>query len=278
VRQPILKNARELTLKILVTAKRVEDPESKIKVKPDGTGIVKEGLKYKINPFDEIAVEEALRLAAKHGGEVTVLSIGGKEVHEQLRHALAMGAHKAAWVNHTDPLDQMGVASLIWKVVEKEKPDLLLLGKQAIDDDQNQVGQYVAEWLGWSQGTFASKVDSLDSDNEKNKVPGLEVSADGKAVEVVREVDGGLETLQCALPAVVTVDLRLNQPRYASLPGIMKAKSKPIEELTAQALGADVAPKLTVLKVASPPARKAGIKVPDVQTLVEKLKNEAKVV
>ncbi|MGA9524422.1 MAG: electron transfer flavoprotein subunit beta/FixA family protein [Myxococcaceae bacterium] len=264
-------------MKILVTAKRVEDPESKIKVKPDGTGIVQEGLKYKINPFDEIAVEEGLRLAAKHGGEVTVLSIGGKEVHEQLRHALAMGAHKAVWVNHTGALDQMGVAGLIQKVVEKEKPDLVVLGKQPIDDDQNQVGQYLAEWLGWSQATFASKVDSLDSENEKNKVPGLVAGADGKSVQVVREVDGGLETLECTLPAVVTTDLRLNQPRYASLPGIMKAKSKPIEELTPAGLGVDVTPKLNVVKMAAPPARKAGIKVADVAQLVDKLKNEAKV-
>ncbi len=264
-------------MKILVTAKRVEDPESKIKVKPDGTGIVQEGLKYKINPFDEIAVEEGLRLAAKHGGEVIVLSIGGKEVQEQLRHALAMGAHKAVWVNHTGALDQMGVAGLIQKVVEKEKPDLVVLGKQSIDDDQNQVGQYLAEWLGWGQATFASKVDSLDSENEKNKVPGLTVGADGKSVQVVREVDGGLETLECTLPAVVTTDLRLNQPRYASLPGIMKAKSKPIEELTPAGLGVDVTPKLTVVKMAAPPARKAGIKVADVAQLVDKLKNEAKV-
>ncbi len=264
-------------MKILVTAKRVEDPESKIKVKPDGSGIVQEGLKYKINPFDEIAVEEGLRLAAKHGGEVVVLSIGGKEVQEQLRHALAMGAHKAVWVNHVGALDQMGVAGLIQKVAEKEKPDLVVLGKQAIDDDQNQVGQYLAEWLGWGQATFASKVDSLDSENEKNKVPGLVVGADGKSVQVVREVDGGLETLEVTLPAVVTTDLRLNQPRYASLPGIMKAKSKPIEELTPAGLGVDVTPKLTVVKMAAPPARKAGIKVADVAQLVDKLKNEAKV-
>jgi electron transfer flavoprotein beta subunit len=264
-------------LKILVTAKRVEDPESKIKVKPDGSGIVQEGLKYKINPFDEIGVEEGLRLAAKHGGEVVVVSIGGKEVHEQLRHALAMGAHKAAWVNHTGPLDQMGVAGLLQKVVEKEKPDLVLLGKQAIDDDQNQVGQYLAEWLGWPQATFASKVESLDSEAEKNKQPALAVGADGKTVRVIREVDGGLATVECALPAVVTTDLRLNQPRYASLPGIMKAKSKPIEELTPAGLGVDVTPKIEVLKLKAPPERKAGIKVPDVAALVEKLKNEAKV-
>ena len=264
-------------MKILVTAKRVEDPESKIKVKPDGSGIAPEGLKYKINPFDEIAVEEGLRLVAKHGGEVVVVSIGSKDVQEQLRHALAMGAHKAVWVNHPGPLDQLGVAGLLQKVVEQEKPDLVVLGKQSIDDDQNQVGQYLAEWLGWGQATFASKVESFESEQEKNKVPALVVAADGKSVKVVREVDGGLMTVECALPAVVTTDLRLNLPRYASLPGIMKAKSKPIQELTPAGLGVDVTPKIQVLKMAAPPARKAGIKVPDVATLVEKLKNEAKV-
>ena len=265
-------------MKILVTAKRVEDPESKIKVKPDGSGIVGEGLKYKINPFDEIAVEEALRLVAKHPGEVVVVSIGGKEVHEQLRHALAMGATRAVWVNHPGALDQMAIAGLLQKVSEKEKPDLAILGKQSIDDDQNQVGQYMAEWLGWSQATFASKVESFESEAEKAKAPAIILSADSKSVRVVREVDGGLNTLDCKLPAVVTTDLRLNQPRYASLPGIMKAKSKPIEELTPAALGVDITPKLSIAKMSSPPPRKAGIKVPDVATLVSKLKSEAKVI
>ena len=264
-------------MKVLVTAKRVEDPESKIKVKADGSGIVQEGLKYKINPFDEIAVEEGLRLVAKHGGEVVVVSIGGKEVQEQLRHALAMGAAKAVWVNHIGPLDPMGVAGLLQKVVEREKPDLAVLGKQAIDGDQNQTGQYLAEWLGWGQATFASKAESFESEQEKSKTPALVLSADGHSIRVVREVDGGLETLECTLPAVVTTDLRLNQPRYASLPGIMKAKSKVIEELTAEALGVDVAPKVQLQKMSAPAARKAGIKVPDVAALVDKLKNEAKV-
>lgn len=265
-------------MKILVTAKRVEDPESKIKVKPDGSGIVQEGLKYKINPFDEIAVEEGLRLTAKHGGEVVVVSIGAKEVQEQLRHSLAMGSHKAIWINHAGPIDQMAIALCLQKVIEREKPDLVILGKQSIDDDQNQVGQYLAELLGWSQATFASKAESFESDAEKNKVPAVAVSADGKSVQVVREVDGGLATVECQLPAVVTTDLRLNMPRYASLPGIMKAKSKPIEELTAAGLGVDAAPRLSVVKLSAPPARKAGIKVPDVATLVDKLKNEAKVI
>ncbi len=263
-------------MKILVTAKRVEDAESKIRVNPEGTGIVQEGIKYKINPFDEIAVEEGLRLATKHGGEVVVVSIGGKEVQEQLRHALAMGAHKAVWVNHTGALDQLGVARLLQKVVEQEKPDVAVLGKQSIDDDQNQVGQYLAEFLGWGQATFASKSESLESEAEKTKQPGI-IVADGKA-KVVREVDNGLATLEVTLPAVITTDLRLNQPRYASLPGIMKAKSKPIQELTPAGLGVDVTPKVVVQKLVPPPARKAGIKVPDVATLIEKLHNEAKVV
>ncbi len=265
-------------MKILVTAKRVEDPESKIRVNSDGTGIIKEGLKYKINPFDAIAVEEGLRLVTKHQGEVVVASVGGPEVHEQLRHALAMGAHRAIWINHSGPIDNMGVAGLLQKVAEREKPDLIILGKQSIDDDQNQVGQYLAEWLGWAQATFASKVESFESEQEKNKVPALVVSADCKMVRVVREVDGGLAVLDCKLPAVVTTDLRLNDPRYASLPGIMKAKSKPLEELTPGALGVDVTLKIQVVRMSAPPPRKAGIKVPDVAALVDKLKNEAKVI
>lgn len=265
-------------MKILVTAKRVEDPESKIKVKADGSGIVQEGLKYKINPFDEIAVEEGLRLAAKHGGEVVVVSIGAKEVQEQLRHALAMGATKAVWVNHAGPLDPMSAAALLKGVVEREKPDLAILGKQSIDDDQNQTGQYLAEWLGWSQATFASKVDSLESDAEKAKTPAIQVGGDGKSAQVVREVDNGLATIAVTLPAVVTTDLRLNLPRYASLPGIMKAKSKPIEELTPATLGVDTTLQVAVVKLSAPPPRKAGIKVGDVQELFTKLKNEAKVI
>ena len=264
-----------MPLKILVTAKRVEDSESKIKVNAQGTGIATEGLKYKINPYDEIGVEEALRLTAKHGGEVVVVSVGSKDVQEQLRHALAMGATKAIWVNHAGAMDQLGVSACLTEVIKKEKPDLVILGRQAIDDDQSQVAQYVAEWLGWAQATYASKEESLESDAEKKKEPAIKV--DGKTITVVREVDGGLQTLSSPLPAVVTTELRLNQPRYASLPGIMKAKSKPIEEHTPAALGVDMAPKLTVTKVAKPPERKAGIKVPDVATLIGKLKTEAKV-
>jgi electron transfer flavoprotein beta subunit len=258
-----------MPLKILVTAKRVEDSESKIKANAQGNGIATEGLKYKINPFDEIGVEEALRLTAKHGGEVVVVSVGTKDVHEQLRHALAMGATRAIWVNHAGPIDQLGVAACLQK-------DLCILGKQAIDGDQGQVGGYLAEWLGWSQATFASKEESIDSEAEKSKTPAIKLSADGKSVTVVREVDGGLMTVESPLPCVATTELRLNQPRYASLPGIMKAKSKPIEELTPAGFGIDMTPKLTVTKIAQPPARKAGIKVPDVATLVDKLKTEAK--
>ena len=162
-----------MPIKILVTAKRVEDYESKIKVNPAGNGILPDGLKYKINPFDEIGVEEALRLVAKHGGgEVVVVSVGTKDVHEQLRHALAMGATKAVWVNHTGPLDQMMIAGCLQKIIEKEKPDMAILGKQAIDDDQNQVGQYLAEWLGWSQATFASKEESLESEAARAQAVG----------------------------------------------------------------------------------------------------------
>ncbi len=262
-------------MKILVTAKRVEDPESKIKVKPDGTGIVTDGVNYKINPFDEIAVEEALRLQAVHSGEVVAVSIGPEKVQTEMRHALAMGADRAIWVKHDGPLDPPGVASVLSKVCGQEKPDLVILGKQSIDDDQNQVGQMLAELLGWGQATFASKEESLESEAEKSKRPAIAV--EGSKARVVREVDGGLETLEVPLPAVITADLRLNQPRYASLPGIMKAKKKPVAETTPQALGADVTPKVKVLKYAAPPARKAGIKVPDVAALIDKLRNEAKV-
>jgi electron transfer flavoprotein beta subunit len=266
-------------MKILVTAKRVEDPESKIKVTADGAGIATEGVKYVMNPFDAIGVEEGLRLVAKHKGEVVVATIGSqKSMEDQMRHGLAMGADRGIWVEHTGPLDQLAIAQLFKKIVEAEKPDLVILGKQAIDDDQNQVGQMLAELLGWPQATFASKLESLESSQEKAKEPALKVSADGKSITVIREVDGGLATVECQLPAIVTTDLRLNQPRYASLPGIMKAKSKPFKKLTPAELGVDVTPRIQVVKLSPPPARKAGIKVPDVATLMDKLKNEAKVI
>ena len=266
-----------MALKILVTAQRVEDPESKIKVKPDGSGIVTEGVNYKMNPFDEIAVEEALRLKERHGGEVIVVSIGGEKSTTEIRAALAMGADRGILVKHDGPLDPVVVSALLAKVFEQEKPDLVILGKQSIDDDQNQAGQYLADRLGLPQATFASKTESLESESEQKKDPGLVLSADGKALSVVREVDGGVETLEVKLPAVVTTDLRLNKPRFASLPGIMKAKKKEVRELTAASLGVDLAPKVVVRKLSEPPARKGGLKVADVEELWKKLHEEAKV-
>ncbi|MFO0582316.1 MAG: electron transfer flavoprotein subunit beta/FixA family protein [Anaeromyxobacter sp.] len=266
-----------MPLKILVTAKRVEDPESKIKVRPDGAGIVTDGVNYKMNPFDEIAVEEALRLKEKHGGEVIVASIGSDKATTEIRAALAMGADRGILVRHDGALDPVVVSAILAKVCEQEKPDLCILGKQSIDDDQNQAGQYLAERLGVGQATFASKNESLESEAEQKKQPGLELSADGKKLSVVREVDGGVETLEVTLPAVVTTDLRLNKPRFASLPGIMKAKKKPLAELQAAALGVDLAPKVIVKKLSEPPARKGGVKVADVDELWNKLHAEAKV-
>ena len=216
-------------------------------------------------------------VTAKFPGDVVAVSIGGKEVHEQLRHALAMGATKAVWINHEGPLDQMGVANLLKKVVEQEKPDLVILGKQSIDDDQNQTGQYLAEKLGWPQATFASKHESLESEAEQKKQPGVVVSADGRQLTVIREVDGGVETLELTLPAVVTTDLRLNKPRFASLPGIMKAKKKEVKEIPSAELGVDLAPKVVVRKLSEPPKRKGGVKVADVNELWAKLHDEAKV-
>jgi electron transfer flavoprotein beta subunit len=267
-----------MPLKILVTVKRVEDPESKIKVKPDGSGIVTEGVNYKMNPFDEIAVEEALRLKEKHGGDVAVASIGGEKSTTEIRAALAMGADRGILVRHEGALDPFVVSAVLAKIFEQEKPDLVLLGKQSIDDDQNQVGQYLAERLGLAQATFASKQESLESEAEQKKVPGLVLSADGKKLAVVREIDGGVETLELALPAVVTTDLRLNKPRFASLPGIMKAKKKELKEIPAAGLGVDLSPKVVVKKLVEPPKRKGGVKVADVNELWEKLHNEAKVI
>ncbi len=265
-------------MKILVTIKRVEDYESKLKVKPDGSWIQTDGVNYKANPFDDIAIEEALRLKAVHGGEVVAVSVGGASSQTELRDALATGADRAILVKHEGYLDSDGAARVIAKVVEKEKPDLVLMGKQAVDSDANQTGQLLAEYLGWGQATFASKLESLESEAEKKLVPGIALTGDKKAAQVWREVDGGLEQLEVDLPAVVTCDLRLvKQRRYNKLPDIMKAKKKPIEELTPAALGVDTTPRLKVIKVEPPPARKAGIKVPDVPALVDKLKNEAKV-
>jgi electron transfer flavoprotein beta subunit len=266
-----------MPIKVLVTCKRVEDPESKIRVRPDGTGILTEGVNYKLNPFDEIGIEEAIRLKEKHGGEVVIVSIGTDKSVAEIRGALAMGADRGILVKHEGALDPVVVSAILAKVFEQEKPDLVLLGKQSIDDDQNQVGQYLAARLGLAQATFASKEESLESEAEQKKVPGIVLDADGKHVSIVREVDGGVETLALRLPAVVTVDLRLNKPRFASLPGIMKAKKKPLQELAAASLGVDLAPKVVVRRVAEPPKRKGGVLVADVAELHQKLHAEAKV-
>lgn len=251
-------------MKTLVTVKRVPDPETTIRVKPDGSGIITENVKYVINPFDEIAIEEALRIKEKlSGGEVVLVSIGTKVVSEQLRTGLAMGADRAILVACDQELDSLAVARLLAKIVEKENPDLLLLGKQAIDDDANQAGQMLAALLDWPQATFASKV---------------ELSADQKSVQVTREVDGGLETIGFALPGIITADLRLNEPRYASLPGIMKARKKEIKEIAVSELGVDITPRLTIKKLAPPAKKQGGKKVETVQALVDLLHTEAKVI
>lgn len=250
-------------MKILATVKRVPDPEVKIKVRPDGLGIVTDNVKYVVNPFDEIAVEESLRIKEKMAGtEIVLVSIGAKAASEQIRTGLAMGADRGILVLEESQLDPDTVAQILVKIVEEEKPDLLILGKQAIDDDANQCGQALAEYLGYPQACFASKV---------------EISGDQKKAVVTREVDGGLEVKEVELPALITADLRLNQPRYASLPGIMKARSKPIKEVTAQQLGVQVAPRVRVLKMEPPPKRSGGRKVESVDELLGKLKNEAKV-
>jgi electron transfer flavoprotein beta subunit len=266
-----------MPLKILVTAKRVEDPESKIRVRPDGMGIVTEGVNYKMNPFDEIAVEEALRLREKHGGEVTVISIGGERSAVEIRAALAMGADRGILVRHDGPLDPVVVSALLAKVAEREKPDLVLLGKQSIDDDQNQTGQVLAERLSWPQATCASKTDTLESEAEQKRLPGMILSGDGKWLRVTREVDGGVETIEVSLPAVVTADLRLNKPRFATLPGIMKAKKKEIEQIAAAALKVDLAPGVVVKRLSKSPKRKGGVRVSSVDELYRMLHEKAKV-
>ena len=251
-------------MKILVTAKRVPDPESVIKIAPDGNGIVTDSLKWVVNPFDEIAIEEALRIKEKvAGSEVVLASIGPKTAQEQLRTGLAMGADRAVLVVSDDAVEPLAVARVFQKLIETEKPDLLLMGKQAIDDDSNCAGQMLAELLGWPQATFASKV---------------ELGGDQKSAKVTREIDGGLETLNVPLPAVITTDLRLNEPRYASLPGIMKARKKELKEIPIATLGVDVAPKVKIVKLETPPKRTGGRKVADVAELINVLHNEAKVI
>ena len=249
-------------MKLLVAVKRVVDYNVKVRVKSDHSAVETAGVKMSMNPFDEIAVEEAVRLKEKGAvTEIIALSAGVTQAQETIRTALAMGADRGILVETEVALEPLAVAKLLQAVAKKESVDLVLLGKQAIDDDMNATGQMLAALLGWPQGTFASKVEI----------------ADGNAT-VTREVDGGLETVELQLPAVVTADLRLNEPRYASLPNIMKARKKTIDVVKPEDLGVDVTPRLTTLSVAEPPARKAGIKVPDVATLLDKLRNEAKVI
>jgi electron transfer flavoprotein beta subunit len=249
-------------MKILVPIKRVVDYNVKIRVKADQSGVELANVKMAMNPFDEIAVEEAVRLKeAGKATEVVAVSAGTTQCQETLRTAMAIGADRGILVESDADLQPLAVAKLLKAIVDKEQPKLVILGKQAIDDDSNQTGQMLAALLGWPQATFASKV---------------EVGAE--SVQVTREIDGGLETLSLPLPAVVTTDLRLNEPRYATLPNIMKAKKKPLDTLKPADLGVDVSPRLTTLKVVEPAARSAGMKVADVAQLVEKLKNEAKVI
>lgn len=246
-------------MKVLVPVKRVVDYNVKIRVKSDGSGVELANVKMSMNPFDEIAVEEAIRL--KEAGkveEIVAVSVGPQQAQETIRTALAMGADRGILVKTDEITEPLAVAKILKGIVEEEKPELVILGKQAIDDDANQTGQMLAALLGWSQGTFASKVE-----------------IEGGKAKVTREVDGGLQTIELAMPAIVTTDLRLNQPRYASLPNIMKAKKKPLDEKAPADYGVEVAPRLKVLKTEEPAGRQAGVKVKDVAELVEKLKNEA---
>jgi electron transfer flavoprotein beta subunit len=249
-------------MKILVPVKRVVDFNVKIRVKADGSGVELANVKMSMNPFDEIAVEEAIRL--KEAGkaiEIVAVSIGPAQTSETIRTALAMGADRGILVKTDATVEPLAVAKILKSIVEAEKPGLVILGKQAIDDDSNQTGQMLAALLNWSQGTFASKVE-----------------IDGETVTVTREVDGGLQTVKLKAPAIITTDLRLNEPRYASLPNIMKAKKKPIEEKTPEAYGVDIKPRLQVVKTGEPPGRKSGVKVGSVAELVGKLKDEAGII
>ena len=249
-------------MKIIVPVKRVVDYNVKVRVKADGSGIETAGVKMSMNPFDEIAVEEAVRLKEKGAAtEIIAVSMGVAQCAETIRTALAMGADRGILVESDADLQPLAVAKLLKAIVEQEQPQLVILGKQAIDDDMSATGQMLAALLGWSQGTFASKL-----------------AVEGDKLTVTREVDGGLETISLSLPAIVTTDLRLNEPRYASLPNIMKARKKPIATMKPADLGVDVTPRLTVIKVEEPPKRKAGQKVASVAELVSKLRNEAKVI
>ena len=249
-------------MKILVAVKRVIDYNVQIRVKEDGSGVNTDNVKMSTNPPDDNAIEEAVKL--KESGkakEIVAVTVGEEKAQETVRKALAVGADRGIHVKSDNYIEPLGIAKILKKIVEKEKPDLIFLGKQAIDDDCNQTGQMLAAILGWPQGTFASKIELKD-----------------KVVEVTREVDEGLETIQINLPAIITCDLRLNEPRFASLPNIMKAKKKPIEQLYAKDLGVDISNRIQQVKVEEPPKRKGGIKVASVVELVSKLKNEAKVI
>jgi electron transfer flavoprotein beta subunit len=246
-------------MKIIVPVKRVIDANVKPRVKADGSGVELANVKMAMNPFDEIAVEEAIRLKeAGKAEEIVAVSIGPQQAQETIRTALAMGADRGILIKVDDAVEPLSVAKLLKGVIDEEKPELVILGKQAIDDDSNQTGQMLAALLGWSQGTFASKIE-----------------LDGGKAKVTREIDGGLQVVELKMPTIVTTDLRLNQPRYASLPNIMKAKKKPLDEKGPGDYGVDVAARLKVLKTEEPQGRKAGVKVKDVAELVDKLKNEA---
>jgi electron transfer flavoprotein beta subunit len=246
-------------MKILVPVKRAVDKDVKIRVKADGSGVELANVKMSMNPFDEIAVEEAIRLKeAGKATEIVAVSIGPPQVAETIRTALAMGADRGILVKTEGAAEPLAVAKILKAIADAEQPGLIIMGKQAIDDDCNQTGQMLAALLGWPQGTFASKV-----------------TIDGEALMVTREVDGGLQTVKLKMPAIVTTDLRLNEPRYASLPNIMKAKKKPIDDKSAGDYGVDIKPRLEVVKTAEPAARKAGVKVKSVAELIDKLKNEA---
>ena len=249
-------------MKLLVPVKRVVDYNVKVRVRPDGTGVETANVKMSMNPFDEIAVEEAVRLKEKGvATEIIAVSVGPTQAQEQIRTALAMGADRGILVETADAVEPIAVAKILKAIVDKEGPQIVILGKQAIDDDMNATGQMLAALLGWGQGTFANKVEVADG-----------------AAHVTREVDGGQETVKLALPAIVTTDLRLNEPRYASLPNIMKARKKPIETIKPSDLGVDTTPRLKVIKVEEPPKRLAGVKVASAAELVSKLRNEAKVI
>lgn len=251
-------------MKILVPIKRVPAPETKIRILPDGSGIQTDGVTWAVNPFDEIALEEALRMREVEAvEEIAAVTIGPEECAEQLRHALAMGADRAIHVVETAPLDSLAVAHILQAVVSREAPDLVLMGKQAIDDDANQAGQMLAGLLGWPQATFVSRVAPADG---------------GGCLECTRETDAGLEMIRVRLPAVLTTDLRLNEPRYVSLPGIMRARSKPLTSLACADLGVSPASRVTCLSLSAPPSRPAGVRVASVEELLARLRDEAKVI